>query len=289
MTPVFSIIIPHKNTPELLERCIESVPERDDLQIIVIDDNSDSEHVDFSVFPGLCKENVTVIFDKSSKGAGHARNIGLSVATGKWLLFADADDYYTPELARMLDKYAGIDNVDTVYFNCKGEYGKTNRCLRYNRMIEDYLSGNQTAMEEIKYKMWVPWNKMFRKEMITRHNLLFEEIMSGNDAKFCLLASYFSRFSVVEADCCYICTEQINSITTKNKTLEQRLEALPGMLRIVNFINYVGLSDKTYSRNIMSPKLLLSLYRSYGMIGILKYLKVYFREKSHNNLYPELT
>jgi glycosyltransferase involved in cell wall biosynthesis len=48
----FSIIIPHKNTPELLQRCLASIPKREDIQIIVIDDNSDNTKVDFEYFPG---------------------------------------------------------------------------------------------------------------------------------------------------------------------------------------------------------------------------------------------
>lgn len=42
----YSIIIPHYNIPELLQRCLDSIPERDDVQVIVVDDNSDSSKVD---------------------------------------------------------------------------------------------------------------------------------------------------------------------------------------------------------------------------------------------------
>ena len=42
----YSIIIPHKNTPRLLERCLCSIPTWDEIQIIIIDDNSNSESVD---------------------------------------------------------------------------------------------------------------------------------------------------------------------------------------------------------------------------------------------------
>ena len=36
----YSIIIPHKNIPNLLQRCLDSIPNREDVQIIVVDDNS---------------------------------------------------------------------------------------------------------------------------------------------------------------------------------------------------------------------------------------------------------
>ena len=90
----YSIIIPHKNIPKLLQRCLNSIPQRDDLEIIVVDDNSDPSIVDFGQFPGAGRSDVSFFFDKSGKGAGRARNIGLQHAQGKWLLFADADDFF---------------------------------------------------------------------------------------------------------------------------------------------------------------------------------------------------
>ena len=60
----YSIIIPHKNIPNLLQRCLDSIPNREDVQIIVVDDNSDPNIVDFDKFPGLNRSNVEVIFTK---------------------------------------------------------------------------------------------------------------------------------------------------------------------------------------------------------------------------------
>ena len=93
MNYLYSIIIPHKNSPELLSRCLDSIPNRDDLQVVIVDDNSDENIVDFSIFPGLSRKNTNVIFNKESRGAGYARNLGLAESNSKWLLFADADDY----------------------------------------------------------------------------------------------------------------------------------------------------------------------------------------------------
>lgn len=47
----FSIIIPHHNIPDLLERCIASIPMRDDVEVIVVDDRSSPSVVDFDNFP----------------------------------------------------------------------------------------------------------------------------------------------------------------------------------------------------------------------------------------------
>ena len=43
MQPSYSIIIPHYNIPSLLRRCLDSIPHRDDVQVIVVDDKSKEE------------------------------------------------------------------------------------------------------------------------------------------------------------------------------------------------------------------------------------------------------
>ena len=44
----YSIIIPHKNSPDLLKRCLESIPDRTDIQVVVVDDNSSSAIIDWN-------------------------------------------------------------------------------------------------------------------------------------------------------------------------------------------------------------------------------------------------
>jgi glycosyltransferase involved in cell wall biosynthesis len=68
-----SIIIPHRNIPELLKRCIDSIPITNNIEVIIVDDNSDDEIVDFTHFPGKERPNTQVIFTKKGKGAGYAR------------------------------------------------------------------------------------------------------------------------------------------------------------------------------------------------------------------------
>lgn len=287
MSYKFSIIIPHKNSPELLERCINSLPKRNDLQIIIVDDNSDESIVDFSRFPGIGNKNIKIIFNKYSLGAGHARNLGLEVAEGKWLLFADADDYYL-NIDALFNKYSEVENVDIVYFNCKGESDKTNRCVKYNKIVKEYFFNSSIGDKRIRFNWWTPWNKMVKKSLVDTYNLRFEEVMSGNDAKFCLLAGYFADKIAVELDCYYISTIQQNSITLRKKTLDERIEQLKVMMKIWNFTVLVGAPDAEYKNNIISIPVIRGLLYDYGIKGVLLYVKQYFKEKMQKNIYHEL-
>ena len=54
----YSIIIPHYNIPDLLGRCIKSIPEREDVQVIVVDDNSTGSGDYVSTIPELSRKGV---------------------------------------------------------------------------------------------------------------------------------------------------------------------------------------------------------------------------------------
>ena len=101
----FSIIIPHHDIPQLLERCLKSIPIKEDLEVIVVDDNSNPKLVDFNNFPGMERKDTTCILDKKGGGAGYARNVGMKHANGKWLIFADADDFFTDYFYDIINKY----------------------------------------------------------------------------------------------------------------------------------------------------------------------------------------
>ena len=101
----YSIIIPHKNIPKLLQRCLDSIPVRDDVQVIVVDDNSDLDVVDFSNFPQWSGEHYETYFSKTTLFAGGARNVGMQHALGTWIVYLDADDLFAPQINAVLDKY----------------------------------------------------------------------------------------------------------------------------------------------------------------------------------------
>jgi len=90
-----SVIIPNYNGSLLIRRCLDSVFSQDgefELETIVIDDGSTDNSVDI-----VCSYPRTVILiQQSNKGPATARNKGIEKASGKYLAFLDADDYWLP-------------------------------------------------------------------------------------------------------------------------------------------------------------------------------------------------
>ncbi len=227
---MFSIIIPHKNTPDLLERCVNSIPKRDDLEIIIIDDNSSPEIVNFENFPlkNDDSRNLKIIFDKSNKGAGHARNLGVENAGGKFLIFADSDDFFILTFNNILDKYKNS-NYDIIYLNaCSLDseyYTNTDRLKNYlYKLMGDYMSKEHHELGELelKYLFASPWCKIVRKSIIENNNIKFDETPVSNDLTFSYLIGHYAKNIFVDPTAVYCVTVRNNSLS-KNKTDEMNL------------------------------------------------------------------
>lgn len=185
MSQSFSIIIPHRDCPDLLQRCLDSIPVRDNIQVIVVDDNSDSSIVDFDHFPGNDREDVTIVYTKEGKGAGYARNVGLEYATGEWVVFADADDYFfSQSLIRLFDMDLPKDaNVVLYQFKFHRRDGSSFvypdiEAPEDSEAIHLIVSHNTNDLCRMAV---MPWAKMVRKEHLDKYHIRFEEIKWGND------------------------------------------------------------------------------------------------------------
>ena len=196
----FSFIIPHKNSPHLLSRCIDSIPQRNDVEIIVVDDSSDTPVFSPTDLSINGRTDVNYIQLDESRGAGFARNQGLQIAQGRWLVFADADDYFTDNLAELLDKYATDEAFDLVYLNAQvvDDLGATS-ALPISTYIENYQHRRIYAEEVLKFKVFAPWIRMVKRKLVNDRQLRFDEIFVGNDAIFSLSCSrYAANFTCEE-------------------------------------------------------------------------------------------
>ena len=210
----YTIIIPHKNTPVLLQKCLDSIPERDDVEVIVIDDNSDESIVDFTHFPGLGRKNTKVILDKSGKGAGHARNLGLAeVKETKWLVFSDSDDYFTDYLGVAMDKYLD-DDSDEIYFKRHSVYVGTDKpAMRHqkaNARVDEAIASGDVSV--IQYKDLAPVCKFVSWRLVKENNIKFEPIRFSNDAMFFLQVGWKLKKLTIDPNPIYVVTEREGSL-----------------------------------------------------------------------------
>ena len=212
----FTIIIPHKNIPKLLKRLINSIPSRDDLEVIVVDDNSSGDIVDFNHFPCKDRENYRVIYNKISRGAGHARNCALPFVKGKWVIFADSDDFFNSEFDNFLNDYVDCD-ADIVYFNANSvdseSFEPSNRVNHLHEFIDEYYTDKNRGDLILRYLFTEPWCKMVKREIIESHQIRFEETSITNDVRYSFLVGHYAGKIIVDNRQLYCVTTRKNSVS----------------------------------------------------------------------------
>ena len=238
--PTYSIIIPHKNTPDLLLRLLKTIPGEDLCEAIVVDDDSSEEHKAHSLFQNDKWANVKFIFGESFNGAGSARNIGLKYASGKFIIFADADDIFHSNAATILTEYIGSE-VDVIYCNIDSFYNTSStpasRHEKYSILFEKHQNG-EIELEELKYRFTPPWSKIINKQLIDKNSLSFEEIPASNDIMFSTKLAYFSNKTAVDNRIFYSISVTEGSITNKfnQRNFDSKLNAA---IRVNNFLRSV--------------------------------------------------
>ena len=166
MNKKVSVIIPVYNQEMLVIRALSSIPRRDDVEIIVIDDASTDDTWKYlTMYWTLCGENLTILKNDENRGVGYTVNRGYNEAKGEYVVLLGSDDYFYPEMfTKAIEE---LDGTDLVYFNLelndgfiwelnekmKGEYCGSTKFIRKDflgstrnpemRAREDYYFYNE--------------------------------------------------------------------------------------------------------------------------------------------------
>ena len=183
--PKVSVIVPVFNVSKFLPRCLDALLTQTlrDIQIVCIDDGSTDGSAGILRRYAERDERIVALFG-GNHGAEWARSIAMEHATGKYLMFCDADDEYAPEMCATMAGAMDRLGVDLVICSARHEGGFT-EAERRNRRRTDI----EHAPVEIRGRDDVLWNKIFRRDLIERSGLRFPRdpgIRFGFDAVFCV-------------------------------------------------------------------------------------------------------
>ncbi|PRD46852.1 glycosyltransferase family 2 protein [Sphingobacterium haloxyli] len=284
----YSIVIPHHNIPVLLQRCLDSIPDIDTIEVIIVDDNSDRSIVDFNNFPGINRNNTKVVFSKEGKGGGHARNVGLNIASGKWVLFADADDFFTEDFEEILGKHVDDDN-DILYFNIVSVYSDDisklgARHLGISKLFDNYRR-HESFLDTFRVRYPEPWGKIIKRRLIVDHKVEFDETKVSNDYFFSVQVGCLSKKIKIVDRILYIVTVRPGSVSYNfAENIDVLTTRLDVAIKVQSYIQKFG-----YSLSPMPVRGLLVLLLKTNRKLFLKYLyKIYMSEIPLSKVLVEL-
>jgi len=270
----YTIIIPHFNSPDSLSRLLSTIPKTPEVQVIVIDDNStaDREKLD-SVISG---DNRCEFYVNSTgiQSAGACRNTGLSYMKGEWVLFADADDYFTDNFYEYLENYYN-DPSDVIYFTPKSinisTMKESSRHVLYAGIVKKYLKKPSDKNEiNLRYRFGVVWSKMIRREIIIQNNIEFETVSASNDIMFSTRLGQCIKTFQASEKVIYCVTKSTDTLTTtiKEVNLDTRIDVL---IRRYEFYRK-NLTEKELRQLEVTGELML--FEAFMGFGIKKFFDV---------------
>lgn len=294
----YSIIIPHHDIPELLARCLASIPKRGDVEVIVVDDNSSPDIVDFDSFPGRKRDDVRLIFSKKEgQWAGGARNVGLAQARGKWVTFIDADDYFNPCVEAMMDKHKD-DDADIVFFRAcsldcelyEANAKTASRTKHIDQYFGEYLNGDKSLGEgHLRYTFGEPWAKSYRRSLLEDNGIVFDISPINEDTLFAYRAGHAAQKIAADPHCLVCVTARASSLSQSVLTDEKKMAIIDIFAEKEHFLATHGktkyMTGVDYLHYGMMAELLLcgkadlfkrglGVFREQGLMGPMFYARV---------------
>ena len=103
-----SVVVPVYNTSKYLRRCLDSLVNQTlkNIEIIIVNDKSTDNSKDIIKEYENKYQNIKVIHNKINKGIGYNRNLGIEIASGKYIAFVDSDDYIDLNLYEKMYEYS---------------------------------------------------------------------------------------------------------------------------------------------------------------------------------------
>ncbi len=181
---LFSIIVPVYNVASCLDKCITSLREQTyrDIEIILVDDGSTDSSSELCDHYAKADSRIRVIH-KENGGLSDARNKGMELATGKYILFVDSDDYINQDACEKLSKYT-TQNCDILVADavCEGR----NMDLSHIQQTGQVFTGTEyllMAHQAEKASMAV-WLNIYRRKFLLEHALIFKFGILHEDEQF---------------------------------------------------------------------------------------------------------
>lgn len=256
--PLVSIVIPVYNVEEELTRCMDSVLNQSykHCEIILVDDGSKDQSGSICDTYAQKMKNVQCIHTEN-KGQSAARNLGIKMANGKYLLFVDSDDYIDCNTVNKMVEVADVNECDIVvgdyYEITKDSLLKISNCHIQSNLVydgKDYLIENFTRGGFL----CSPVMGLYRLEFLKQNELYFKEGIYHEDelwAPQLYLAA--NRVTHIDFPFYYYCFRENSTTNQKDET--KILKRSNDIIQVCNILYDKYKCLDRHSRNVLNDYL----------------------------------
>ena len=170
-----SIIVPIYNIEGYIRECIDSILAQtySDFELILVDDGSPDN------CGRICDDyakgdNRIKVVHKVNGGISSARNAGLEVAKGEWIMHVDGDDWIEPDMIESLIEAAQVTGADLVF----GDFMKYGPSAGYNKLPTWGSDKKKSMSNYLAYTMTTIWGSIAKRSLYADHSLKSPEDIS---------------------------------------------------------------------------------------------------------------
>lgn len=181
-----SIIVPVYNAEKTLKECVNSLIKQtySNIEIILVNDGSKDNSLK------ICKEfaekdSRIIVIDKLNGGVSSARNAGLDIASGEYVMFCDSDDWVNIHWCEELYNNYIPDSLLMCDMDKKNKYDENDIFAKFDDQIELDRVNKGKFLQYYEFGIGVPWNKIFSSGIINKYHIRFPvELSLGEDLAF---------------------------------------------------------------------------------------------------------
>ncbi len=236
MNPLISIIVPVYKVEKYLNRCMESIVNQtySELEIILVDDGSPDN------CPVMCddwamKDARIKVIHKENGGIGYARNSGIEIAQGEYIMFVDSDDYISLDAVEVLYKRLISDKSDFAIGKHIDVYDDGSKNDGFCLWMTDTVLDKSEVLNHfgvIKYFPVAAYAKLYKKSVFD--NIRYPELSCGEDMWiFPQIIEKCEQVSVVNKDI-YFYYQRNNSIV-HSKSEKAKRDTVVATLNLLNY------------------------------------------------------
>jgi glycosyltransferase involved in cell wall biosynthesis len=275
MKPLISVIIPVYNTEEYLSECLNSVLNQtlSNIEIICINDGSADKSLDILNQYAQSDKRI-ILFSQQNKGPATARNLGINNASGEYIIFMDADDYY-PESNTLEKLYTAITANNVLICGgsmCIFKPEDKIQTADFSGINSGFTFGKNEKKLYSDYQFDYGYTRfLFNRNFLIENNILFPNYKSFEDPPFFVRAMIKAKEFYSISDIVYMYRKYQKENIFLN--VEKNIDMIKGVLENLDLAienNLYTLYDLTLSR-------LLGCRSHFAKIKNLDFLNMLFK------------
>lgn len=220
MEKLISIIVPVYNAERTLHRCVTSLVEQSYPNIEILLVNDGSKDASLEMCRGYEQQDSRIrVIDKPNGGVSSARNAGLDVARGEYIMFCDSDDWVSPLWCEHMVRNHIPQNLTV----CEIAWGGPDAETKDQQLSEEIIAERNRFLQ-FSFVMCPPWNKLFERNAIQKSDLRFSgDLRLGEDLIFVMeyLCNVQGQVRILPQRLYYYDTSTEGSLSKRSATMEQ--------------------------------------------------------------------